>query len=1315
MSDAARRFHETWLGMVQPSEGLVVSIPALFQADCFERQSAEDHGAFLEFLEEVPGESSSGDATPATLRIRDTLGFLVDGLGWNDELLDREPPEDLSLYVPEGAQTIAPTTALRYPDYAKPTEGAGQSLPPAAREGQAFRILLWELPDGLALDEPETATGSWEYPPAKKFERLLRECRVPIGLLTNQRVIRLLYAPLGEASGSIDFRIADMAEVGGRPIFDALLMLLSGERIEGVAPDRQLDAVLERSREMQAEVTTELSSQVFTALEILLRGFEAAELRQGGALLRPLMEQEQDILYEGLLTVLLRLVFLLYAEDSGLLPTEHPLFSEHYSLYALFERLEQERGQYPDAMNRRYSAWPQLLALFRAVYLGVQHDDLHLPAREGHLFDPHRFPFLEGFEGLVVPVRDAEERASVQVPTVDDETIYQVLRNLVYLGNERLSYRALYEEQVGSVYEALMGYYTLRIESPSVRVKPSDGKTAPSWLSVEDHLRIKPAQRSRWLKEHVGLRGARTKKLLADLSALEKECGDNVAELIAKATKRLEEERVKGSELARAGRVVIQPGDERKRTSSHYTPPSLSSPIVARTLEPLLATFGPEPSSEQILSLTVCDPAMGSGAFLVEACRYLGERLLEAWGREKKVEALQAKEDDVLIYARRLVAERCLYGVDKNPFAVELAKLSLWLVTLQREKPFTFLDHNLRCGDSLVGCSFDQITAFHWKPGTQMELFETELNDALQEAIRARAVILERSPEDTPEANRAMRTAMEDADDALSRLRIIGDLVIGAFFYADKDKAREKERIRRLDLVQKWLDGDVGAGAEVEALARKIRHSLRPFHWMIEFPEVFYAGRKDPLTNEASKQPAYLDAAVGNPPFAGKNSISEFYGGSTIIDWLKTIHPGSHGNADLCAHFFCRMETFLGDHGTIGLIATNTIAQGDTRATGLQALVRKGLTIYDATESMPWPGEAAVTISVVHLAKGEPSGRVGTIQLNGAPTSVVNSRLRPKPERADPARLPENEGLNFQGSTVLGMGFTLTPEERGALIAKDPKNAEGIFPYLGGQEVNTSPTQDFDRYVISFGQMSLEEAQQRPDLLDIVREKVKPERDKASHSKGPWWLFERLRPELYAAMASLDRCLVTARVTKHLCLSFQPTDRILSEATYVFALDKHTAFAVLQSRIHERWTRLLSSSLEDRLRYTAVDCFDTFPFPKPDPKSLVPELEDVGKRLYETRAHFMADTEQGLTKTYNALKDPTVNEPRVEELRQLHIEMDQTVLAAYAERTSDKTWLDIEVPPYTDPQTPAEKSLHQTFEDEILDHLFALNEQRANR
>ena len=134
--------------------------------------------------------------------------------------------------------------------------------------------------------------------------------------------------------------------------------------------------------------------------------------------------------------------------------------------------------------------------------------------------------------------------------------------------------------------------------------------------------------------------------------------------------------------------------------------------------------MGQQPTPQQILDLKVCDPAMGSGAFLVEACRQFGDELVKAWHVHDCVPTMPPDEDE-LLHARRLVAQRCLYGVDKNPMAVDLAKLSLWLATLAKDHPFTFLDHSLRCGDSLVGLTREQIVRFHWQPAAQRALDET--------------------------------------------------------------------------------------------------------------------------------------------------------------------------------------------------------------------------------------------------------------------------------------------------------------------------------------------------------------------------------------------------------------------------------------------------------------------------------------------------------------------------------------------------------------------------------------------------------------
>src|SRR6185437_11263192 len=145
---------------------------------------------------------------------------------------------------------------------------------------------------------------------------------------------------------------------------------------------------------------------------------------------------------------------------------------------------------------------------------------------------------------------------------------------------------------------------------------------------------------------------------------------------------------------------------------------------------------------EEILDLKICDPAMGSGAFLVEACRTLGERLVKAWGRWPNERPVIPADEDEELHARRLIAQRCLYGVDKNPRAVDLARLSLWLATLARDHEFTFLDHALKCGDSLVGLTTTQIAALHWdesKPG--LPLFRQLIRDRIEEATAARAEI----------------------------------------------------------------------------------------------------------------------------------------------------------------------------------------------------------------------------------------------------------------------------------------------------------------------------------------------------------------------------------------------------------------------------------------------------------------------------------------------------------------------------------------------------------------------------------------------
>lgn len=347
------------------------------------------------------------------------------------------------------------------------------------------------------------------------------------------------------------------------------------------------------------------------------------------------------------------------------------------------------------------------------------------------------------------------------------------------------------------------------------------------------------------------------------------------------------------------------------------------------------------------------------------------------------------------------------------------------------------------------------------------------------------------------------------------------------------------------------------------------------------------------------------------------------------------------------------------------------------------------------------------------------------ILLDGKPVEQITAFLVDKGGNDDPHQLLANEGKSFQGSIVLGMGFTFddtnpnaTPiAEMHRLIEENPKNQECIFPYIGGEEVNKSPTHAYHRYVINFGEMSEEEAREYPDLMAIVEEKVKPERlkKKDKDAKAKWWKFLRVRPELYDAIAHCDRVLVSAcGATKYLAFAFLPANCVFSHALAVFPLETYSEFAILQSRIHENWARFFGSSMKDDLRYTPQDCFQTFPFPKNWETD--PTLEEIGETYYTFRADLMVRNNEGLTDTYNRFHNPDETDSDILQLRQLHDQLDQAVFNAYGWDDLTPTCeflLDYEEDDDTsNRKKPYRYRWNDEFQDEILARLLDLNKQR---
>ena len=272
--------------------------------------------------------------------------------------------------------------------------------------------------------------------------------------------------------------------------------------------------------------------------------------------------------------------------------------------------------------------------------------------------------------------------------------VFRVLQNLLILDGERLSYRTLDVEQIGSVYETMMGFNLEVAQGRSIAIKPTKPHGAPTTINLEELLAAKPADRAQVAQGAVRPGGDRPGRDRAEgrQDARGRRRGPG------------EEGRPRGHAEHRPARGDGPPAVRRAPASRARTTRRVADRADrrARRSGRSWSASGPNPTPEQILDLKVCDPAMGSGAFLVEACRCLAELLVKAWHAHDCVPSIPPDEDEIL-HARRIVAQRCLYGVDKNPMAVDLAKLSLWLATLAKDHPFTFLDHALRCGDSLVG------------------------------------------------------------------------------------------------------------------------------------------------------------------------------------------------------------------------------------------------------------------------------------------------------------------------------------------------------------------------------------------------------------------------------------------------------------------------------------------------------------------------------------------------------------------------------------------------------------------------------------
>jgi hypothetical protein len=429
---------------------------------------------------------------------------------------------------------------------------------------------------------------------------------------------------------------------------------------------------------------------------------------------------------------------------------------------------------------------------------------------------------------------------------------------------------------------------------------------------------------------------------------------------------------------------------------------------------------------------------------------------------------------------------------------------------------------------------------------------------------------------------------------------------------------------------------------------------IRPLHWALEFPEVMREGG--------------FNAIVSNPPFIGGKKVSGALG-PDYREYLKQrIANDQPGHADLCAYFLMR-DLSIAPRGRIGIIATNTIAQGDTREVGLDQIVDMGWTVYRAEKSQRWPGTASLEVSLVwagHLGLNE--GRV----LDGHRVAGITPALdSPSRVSGNPHALTANEGQSFIGSYILGTGFILEPEMAQELIASDPRNKSVVFPYLNGDDLNSRWDCSAHRWVIDFNDWPIERAMEYKGPFSIVDAKVRPERQrkKADGSyvlRNPlpvrWWQYADKRPAMRRAIASLNQVIAIARVSKTGLPQLVDTGQVMSEQVVVFATDSPALLCLLSSSVHYCWwTTKGESTLGTTLRYTPSDGFEKFPQPSP-----TGHMSQAGDELHTTRLHSMESRRAGLTGLYNRLDEAGCHDADIVRLREIHIRVDDAVRLAYA-------------------------------------------------
>ncbi len=555
-------------------------------------------------------------------------------------------------------------------------------------------------------------------------------------------------------------------------------------------------------------------------------------------------------IYDNSLYLLYRLLFILYGESRGLLPLQNDRYRVNYA----FDTLKREIAELKHKpAQRTTNYWGRLKNLFQIINGddAELNRELGVPRYNGGLFSPTLHPFLEN-------------------NAVGDRALFDAIellsRRAGEHGREFVDYRTLGVRQLGSIYEGLLESQPRYAAQNMIAVR--EGKTT-KWLAERDAPSHAQIQERRAAKEIF----------------LENDRG------------------------------------ERKATGSYYTPEYIVQYIVQNTLAPLVAdartrieTRGDGRQralslADEVLNLRVLDPAMGSGHFLVDAMEFLA---LELANDPHLQEEIPGDED--LLYWKRRVVERCMYGVDKNPLAVELAKLSLWLATVAADQPLSFLDHHLKHGDSLIGARGKDLgnapptlltkKQLAQQQAGQINLFEYRLAQQLP-IVLGKILEITETASDTYERVQTKEAVNEALEKLKAPFEQVANLWTSAYFGNQFTLSEYDDALNLIPTPEKL--------STLPALqrAQNIARERDFFHWELAFPEVFYDANGHSLGERAG-----FDAVIANPPYLNmdrvEKSVSRFLSLHVREIWM--------GQADYFYFFVAEGLRNLHNQGLLGYI-----------------------------------------------------------------------------------------------------------------------------------------------------------------------------------------------------------------------------------------------------------------------------------------------------------------------------------------------------------------------------------------------------------